>query len=86
MKGFIVFILINLVIYPLLGQQTISKEEALEIALEKNFGIQVSKNNLEISKNNSSLVVLKGEGTVKTQSIKPGEKIKVSQQIILDLS
>lgn len=31
-------------------------------------------------------VVLKGEGTVKTQSIKPGEKIKVSQQIILDLS
>ena len=31
-------------------------------------------------------VVLKGEGTVKTQSIKPGEKIKVSQKIILDLS
>ena len=56
MKGFIVFILINLVIYPLLGQQTISKEEALEIALKKNFGIQVSKNNLEISKNNSSLL------------------------------
>jgi len=48
MKGFIVFILINLVIYPLLGQQTISKEEALEIALEKNFGIQVFKNNLKI--------------------------------------
>ena len=31
-------------------------------------------------------VILKGEGKVKNQSIKPGVQIKVSQKITLDLS
>ena len=79
MKGFIVFILINLVIYPLLGQQTISKEEALEIALEKNFGIQVSKNNLEISKNNSSLL---NSGFLPTISLNGGSNLTSSNSEI----
>ena len=79
MKGFIVFILINLVIYPLLGQQTISKEEALEIALEKNFGIQVSKNNLEISKNNSSLL---NSGFLPTISLNGGSNFTSSNSEI----
>ncbi|MBT7948630.1 MAG: TolC family protein [Flavobacteriaceae bacterium] len=80
MKGFIVFILINLVIYPLLGQQTISKEEALEIALEKNFGIQVSKNNLEISKNNSSLL---NSGFLPTISLNGGSNFTSSNSEIV---
>ena len=50
------FIFSNLIFIPLFGQQPLSKEEALEIALEKNFGIQVSRNNLEISENNSSIL------------------------------
>jgi len=79
MKGFIVFILINLFIYPLLGQQTISKEEALEIALEKNFGIQVSKNNLEISKNNSSLL---NSGFLPTISLNGGSNFTSSNSEI----
>jgi len=80
MKGFIVFILINLVIYPLLGQQTISKEEALEIALKKNFGIQVSKNNLEISKNNSSLL---NSGFLPTISLNGGSNFTSSNSEIV---
>ena len=51
-----VFIIISILISPLYGQKTLSKEDALAIALEKNFGIQVSKNNMEIIKNNSSLL------------------------------
>ena len=51
-----VFIIISILISPLYGQKTLSKEAALAIALEKNFGIQVSKNNMEIIKNNSSLL------------------------------
>ena len=82
MKGFIVFILINLVIYPLLGQQTISKEEALEIALEKNFGIQVSKNNLEISKNNSSLL---NSGFLPTISLNGGSNFTSSNSEIFTI-
>lgn len=51
-----VFIIISILIWPLYGQKTLSKEDALAIALEKNFGIQVSKNNMKIIKNNSSLL------------------------------
>jgi len=38
------------------GQKFISKEEALELVLENNFGIKVSKNTTEIVKNNSSIL------------------------------
>ena len=51
-----VFIILSILISPLYGQKTLSKEDALAIALEKNFGIQISKNNVEIIKNNSSLL------------------------------
>ena len=43
-----VFIILSILISPLYGQKTLSKEDALAIALEKNFGIQISKNNVEI--------------------------------------
>jgi len=41
---------------PLFGQTPLTKEEALAITLEQNFGILMSKNNVEISKNNSSIL------------------------------
>ena len=50
------FVLTNIISISLHSQQFLSKEEALAIALDVNFGIQVSKNNLEISENNSSLL------------------------------
>lgn len=37
------------------GQTILTKEEALEITLENNFGVKIANNNLEIAKNNSSI-------------------------------
>ena len=38
------------------AQDKITKEQALDFALENNFGIQVSRNNTEITKNNSNIL------------------------------
>ena len=53
LKKLFLFILITNYIN---GQKFISKEEALELVLENNFGIKVSKNTTEIVKNNSSIL------------------------------
>ena len=53
LKKIFLFILITNCIN---GQKFISKEEALELVLENNFGIKVSKNTTEIVKNNSSIL------------------------------
>ena len=53
LKKILLFILITNYIN---GQKFISKEEALELVLENNFGIKVSKNTTEIVKNNSSIL------------------------------
>lgn len=53
LKKIFLFILITNYIN---GQKIISKEEALELVLENNFGIKVSKNTTEIVKNNSSIL------------------------------
>ena len=37
------------------GQQTLTKKEALAIALENNFGVKIANNNLEIAENNKSI-------------------------------
>lgn len=37
------------------AQEVLTKKEALEIALENNFGIKMANNNLEVAKNNSSI-------------------------------
>ena len=55
LKKIFLFILITNYIN---GQKFISKEEALELVLENNFGIKVSKNTTEIVKNNSSILNL----------------------------
>ena len=38
------------------AQEKLTKEQALDFALENNFGIQVSRNNMEITKNNSNIL------------------------------
>jgi len=37
------------------GQEILTKNEALKIALENNYGVKIANNNLEIAKNNSSV-------------------------------
>ena len=51
------------------AQDKITKEQALDFALENNFGIQVSRNNTEITKNNSNIL---NSGYLPTVSISGG--------------
>ena len=37
------------------SQEILTKEEALAIALENNFGIKIANNNLEVAENNTSI-------------------------------
>ena len=37
------------------AQEILTKEEALAIALENNFGIKIAYNNLEVAENNTSI-------------------------------
>ncbi|WP_368348237.1 TolC family protein [Polaribacter sp. BM10] len=39
----------------MVSQEILTKEKALEITLENNFGIKIAKNNLEIAENNTSI-------------------------------
>jgi outer membrane protein TolC len=73
------FIILSILISPLYGQNILSKEDALAIALEKNFGIQVSKNNLEISKNNSSIL---NSGFLPSVSLNGGSNLTTSDSEI----
>ena len=51
------------------AQDKLTKEQALDFALENNFGIQVSRNNTEITKNNSNIL---NSGYLPTISISGG--------------
>ena len=48
----ILFLFVNFSFY---GQETLSKEKAVEIALANNYDIRITKNNLEVAKNNKSV-------------------------------
>ena len=57
MKTRYIFTLLFLgLIFKIEGQENLTKEQALAIALEQNFGIKVSRNVTEIVKNNSSVL------------------------------
>ena len=43
-------------IFKIKAQQSLTKDQALVVALEQNFGIKVSRNTTEIVKNNSSIL------------------------------
>lgn len=57
------------IIYKIQSQESLSKEEALTIALGENFGIKVSRNVTKIVKNNSSVL---NSGYLPTVSISGG--------------
>ena len=67
-KFILVFFIIGLNLI-LKGQEKLTKEQALYLALENNFGIQVSKNTAEIQKNNSSFL---NSGYLPTVSLSGG--------------
>ena len=56
MKTKLIPILIFLFFSELSAQELLTKSAAVEIALQKNFGIQIAKNNLEIAENNSGIL------------------------------
>ncbi|MEC8599092.1 MAG: TolC family protein [Bacteroidota bacterium] len=68
-KGFILFIIVIVLINSSKAQDKLTKEQALDFALENNFGIQVSRNNTEITKNNSNIL---NSGYLPTISISGG--------------
>ena len=61
------------------GQEKITKEQALEWALEENFGIQISRNSTEIFKNNSSVL---NSGYLPTVSLSGGSNYTASDSEI----
>ena len=50
-----ILVLISTVTLQGFSQEILTKEDALKITLENNFGIQIANNNLEVAKNNSSI-------------------------------
>jgi len=50
------------------AQRVLTKREALQIALENNFGVKVANNNVEIAKNNSSIYNSRFLPTVSTNA------------------
>ena len=68
-KVFILFIIVIVLINSSKAQDKLTKEQALDFALENNFGIQVSRNNTEITKNNSNIL---NSGYLPTVSISGG--------------
>lgn len=50
------FLICLFVVINLQAQEILTKQEAVEMALKQNFGIQVAKNNLEIAENNAGIL------------------------------
>tara|TARA_B100000575_G_scaffold68746_1_gene53220 strand:+ start:3584 stop:4930 length:1347 start_codon:yes stop_codon:yes gene_type:complete len=68
-KVFILSLLIFAIVNISKAQEKLTKEQALDFALENNFGIQVSRNNTAITKNNSNIL---NSGYLPTVSISGG--------------
>ena len=50
-----IFLIVFLASFVSKAQEILTKEKALEITLENNFGIKIAKNNVEIAENNTSI-------------------------------
>ena len=59
------------------SQEILTKEEALKITLENNFGIQIANNNLEVAKNNASIL---NSGFLPTASVNSGASYQRNNQ------
>jgi outer membrane protein len=72
-------IIIGLLLLSLNGfaQEILTKERALEITLENNFGIKIAKNNLEIAENNTSIY---NSGKLPTATLNSGANYSRNNQ------
>ena len=61
------------------SQEILTKKQALEIALENNFGIKIANNNLEVAKNNSSIY---NSGYLPTATVSSGANYRRENQDI----
>ena len=59
------------------SQEILTKKEALEITLKNNFGIKIAKNNVEIAKNNASIL---NTGFLPTASLTSGANYNRNNQ------
>jgi outer membrane protein TolC len=66
-KNILILILVTLTLQ-VNAQEILTKKEALEIALENNYGVKMATNNLEVAKNNSSIYNTKYLPTVTTNA------------------
>ena len=72
-----VMTLIVLLLQQVNAQQLLTKKEAIEIALENNYGIKLATNNLEIAKNNSSIY---NSGMLPTVTANAGANYNLNNQ------
>jgi len=72
-------IIVGLLLLSLNGfaQEILTKERALEITLENNFGIKIAKNNLEIAENNTSIY---NSGKLPTATLNSGANYSRNNQ------
>ncbi|WP_435413913.1 TolC family protein [Polaribacter aestuariivivens] len=64
----------------LFSQEILTKNEALKITLENNFGIKIANNNLEVAKNNSSIY---NSGYLPTATLNSGADYRRNNQTIV---
>ena len=50
------FILVILTSYPVFSQQLVKPSEAIALALEHNYGIQIANNNINVAANNKNIL------------------------------
>lgn len=55
-KNIMLICVVFLTTLQLFSQEILTKEQALAIALENNFGVKIANNNLEVAKNNTSIL------------------------------
>ncbi|GAA3634555.1 TolC family protein [Flavivirga jejuensis] len=77
----LLYVLLIFCVQQTFGQKVLTKKEALEMALENNYGVKVANNNLEIAKNNSSVY---NSGFLPTLSANAGADYSNDNQEIVE--
>jgi outer membrane protein TolC len=75
-----IIIILFLATLPGFSQEILTKKEALEIALENNFGIKIANNNLEVAKNNAGIY---NSGYLPTAALNSGADYRNNNQKII---
>ena len=72
-----IILLVLLASFSVVGQEVLTKKEALAITLKNNFGIKIANNNIEIARNNSSIL---NSGFLPTASLNSGATYQRNNQ------